>query len=87
MPKCKIRHKDVETLEWQDWADLPALSQYRKKPVVVEAVQMPGFFEVDTLEGTMQGAPNDFLIRGVQGEFYPCKPDIFSLTYEPVTQE
>jgi hypothetical protein len=38
---------------------------------------------IDTLEGTMTATPGDFIIRGVQGEFYPCKPDIFAATYEP----
>jgi hypothetical protein len=38
-----------------------------------------------TLEGTMMASPGDWVIRGVQGEFYPCKPDIFAATYEPVS--
>ena len=37
-----------------------------------------------TLEGTMTAQPGDWVIRGVQGEFYPCKPDIFEATYERV---
>ncbi len=37
-----------------------------------------------TLEGTMHARPGDWIIRGVKGEFYPCKPDIFAATYEPV---
>ena len=41
-----------------------------------------GLFEVYTLEGSMTVSPGDFIIRGVQGEFYPCKPDIFEATYE-----
>jgi hypothetical protein len=36
-----------------------------------------------TLEGTMKVTPGDWIVRGVQGEFYPCKPDIFEETYEP----
>ena len=42
--------------------------------------------EVRTLEGTMRAEPGDWIIRGVQGEFYPCKPDIFDATYEPVDE-
>lgn len=79
---------------------------FRKKPVEVEAVQLPfteapawladamdawtvrvytsGRAEIDTLEGTMTAQPGDWIIRGVKGEFYPCKPDIFAATYEPV---
>lgn len=37
---------------------------------------------IDTLEGTMRASRGDYIIRGVQGEIYPCKPDIFELTYE-----
>lgn len=40
---------------------------------------------VPTLEGSLFAAPGDYIIRGVQGEFYPCKPDVFAATYEPVT--
>jgi hypothetical protein len=38
---------------------------------------------IETLEGTMEARPGDWIIRGVKGEFYPCKPDIFAATYEP----
>jgi len=41
-------------------------------------------FLIHTLEGTMAADPGDWIIRGVQGEFYPCKPDIFDATYESV---
>lgn len=40
--------------------------------------------EIPTLEGTMIASTGDWIIRGVDGEFYPCKPDIFEKTYEPV---
>lgn len=39
---------------------------------------------IDTLEGHMRADPGDWIIKGVQGEFYPCKPDIFEATYELV---
>lgn len=42
---------------------------------------MPSVF-IRTLEGTMRADVGDYIIRGVQGEFYPCKPDIFHATYE-----
>ena len=83
--------------------------KYRKKPVVIEAVQWDGdnldevvaLGGVDTSigtpqahqlailtpEGTMFGSKGDWIIRGVKGEFYPCKPDIFEMTYEPVEEE
>lgn len=73
--------------------------KFRKKPVVIEATQwfkdgdhpavVPGklsgmpVFWVETLEGPMYVSPGDYIITGVVGETYPCKPDIFELTYEP----
>ncbi len=82
--------------------------RFRKKPVVIEAMQWDGTVEgvtpiidwildagtvvasftkegvlrIETLEGTMSASTNDYIIKGVQGEFYPCKPDIFEATYE-----
>jgi hypothetical protein len=44
-----------------------------------------GAVEIETLEGVMRADPGDYVIRGVKGEFYPCKPDIFEATYEAVT--
>lgn len=41
-----------------------------------------GFLKIDTLEGTMKASFGDYIIKGVQGEFYPCKPDIFHVTYD-----
>lgn len=89
------------------------MSKFRKKPVVIEAIQYTGTPEsnreiidwtrgsstpasmddrpgrgkaltISTLEGAHWVIPGDFIIRGVSGEHYPCKPDIFALTYEPV---
>jgi hypothetical protein len=42
---------------------------------------------IDTLEGMMTVSPGDWVIKGVKGEFYPCKPDVFMLTYEAVADE
>ena len=47
----------------------------------------PDALDIHTLEGTMAAHIGDYIIRGVQGEFYPCKPDIFAATYEEVTND
>jgi hypothetical protein len=39
---------------------------------------------IETLEGNMLASKGDYIIKGVKGEFYPCKPDIFELTYEKI---
>ena len=44
----------------------------------------PDCIEVVTLEGVMRADPGDYIIRGVKGELYPCKPDIFEATYEAI---
>jgi hypothetical protein len=46
----------------------------------------PEVLVIETLEGAMRAVPGDYVIRGVKGEFYPCKPDIFDATYEPTTE-
>lgn len=69
--------------------------KFRKRPVVIEATQWfklgdhpevtkfeNEFGWVDTLEGGHIVTPGDWIITGVKGEHYPCKPDIFELTYE-----
>lgn len=43
--------------------------------------------EIETLEGLMKANIGDYIIQGIKGEIYPCKPDIFEATYEPVTEE
>ena len=58
--------------------------KFRKRPVIVEAYQTEERVEIVTLEGTMIASPGDWIITGVAGEKYPCKPDIFFATYEPV---
>lgn len=60
------------------------MAKYRKKPVVIEAVQTPVEVLIETLEGTMKASPGDWIITGVKGERYPCKPDVFERTYEKV---
>lgn len=54
---------------------------YQKKPVIVEAVVLTEDTVISTLEGDMLGQKGDYLITGVNGEQYPCKPDIFHKTY------
>lgn len=86
------------------------MAKYRKRPVVIEAVQVSDAtfdsphpnpehiagviynplnrtVEIKTLEGTMTAQIGDWIIRGVHGELYPCTPDIFGATYEPVSDE
>lgn len=60
--------------------------RYRKKPVIIEAYQTDTELDIETLEGTMHASVGDYIITGVHGEQYPCKPDIFLETYELVEE-
>lgn len=58
--------------------------KYRKKPVIIEAYQTNEEKVIHTLEGDMKASVGDYIITGVNGEQYPCKPDIFQKTYDEV---
>ncbi len=60
--------------------------QYRKKPVVIEARLVLQTEQIKTLEGIMQANPGDYIIRGIAGEEYPIKPDIFAATYDQIEE-
>lgn len=60
------------------------MAKYKKKPLIVDAVQLTEHTTVETLEGVMQASAGDWLITGVKGEKYICRDDIFRATYEPV---
>jgi hypothetical protein len=48
-----------------------------------EMLDCPPYIQIATLEGVMRGELGDYIIKGIQGEFYPCKSDIFEASYEP----
>lgn len=58
--------------------------KFRKKPIVIEAYQTDREMVIHTLEGDHHASVGDWIITGVNGEQYPCKPDIFNKTYELV---
>ena len=62
------------------------VKKYRKKPVTIEAYQTDKELIIHTLEGDMKADTGDYIITGVKGEQYPCKPDIFKKTYELVIE-
>jgi hypothetical protein len=60
----------------------PQWKKYRKRPVVIHAFQTDKDMYIETLEGVMHASAGDWVIQGVSGELYPCKPDIFEQTYD-----
>ena len=63
------------------------IKKYVKKPVVVEAYQTDREITIHTLAGDLMASVGDYIIIGVNGEKYPCKPDIFKKTYEEVKEQ
>jgi hypothetical protein len=77
----------IEATQWFKMGDHPAVSEYNPEWHICghcnQAAKGHGW--VDTLEGGHKVCVGDYIITGVKGEHYPCKPDIFELTYEPVS--
>jgi len=67
----------------EDLAGIP-MKQFRKKPVIVEAQQIFLDYIIETLEGDMHAYAGSYIVRGVEGEIYPVKKEIFEKTYEEV---
>lgn len=84
MAKYRKRPVEVEAVQWTGgnvddiaaFCTVPLLFNYDKKSVTIP-----------TLEGGMTASCGDFIIKGVHGEFYPCKPDIFMETYQAVDDQ
>ena len=87
MPKFRKKPVEVEAMRW----DGSEGSQSRI--VTWSEGKVSGWFDdayhlaVDTLEGTMRAGVGDWIIQGVAGEFYPCKPDIFEQTYQVAEED
>lgn len=63
------------------------MKKFIKKPIVVEAYQTDREMIIPTLEGNMKADIGDWIITGIRGEQYPCKPDVFEKTYEAVSDD
>lgn len=81
----QYRKKPV-VIDADQW--LPKDRSCRENAAMIPGARVEGDkLLITTLEGVMTANPNDWIIRGVCGEYYPCKPEIFNATYEPVPQE
>jgi len=82
----KYRKKPVviEAMRWDDNDRTAHEIEQWASGAVYRVVADPTHLMIKTLEGTMTADPGDMIIKGVKGEFYPCKPDIFEATYEAV---
>jgi hypothetical protein len=94
MPKYRKKPVTIEAVQWFKNGDHPKVIQYIRYlgSLGVEyclkcnrSLKDHGW--VDTLEGGHIVCPGDWIITGIKGEMYPCKPDIFSATYDAVSEE
>jgi hypothetical protein len=91
--KARKRPVDIEYMVWPggaanatpviDWV----LSHSGTATYAEVDEAIPERLRIRTLEGQMLASPGDIIIRGVAGEFYPCKPEIFRETYDIITEE
>lgn len=77
-----VEIRDVISASGQQWSALPpwVKEAYEKGRLVIT----PNYLCIHTMEGILTGAIDDMLIKGVKGELYACKPDIFAATYDAV---
>lgn len=80
MKKYRKKPVVVEAKQWFNYGDHPAVFTKRNSPS-----DLWGY--IQTLEGEMTVIPGDWIITGVMGEHYACKPDVFEMTYEEVQEE
>ena len=81
MPKFRKKPVVIEAVRWFPFEDWNPMTHFMGGRIIVEPDNR---LVIETLEGTMRADPEDWVIKGVMGEFYPCKPDIFEATYEKV---
>jgi len=83
--EAKQWFKQYDHVVVEDWADLGIGFLYGNCKECGKS--MEGHGKIKTLEGVMTVCPGDWIIKGIKGEYYPCKPDIFEKTYEVVKEE
>lgn len=77
---------EIDAVQWNGlWEDVPRIKEFSPDVFVRSDLDHKRqYLFVKTLEGEHIVSPKDWVIRGIMGEYYPCKPDIFAMTYEEV---
>lgn len=91
MPKFVRKPVVIEAFrlgeEWPDWwADAVSANQVRTHNIMGEHSGGPDFAMLMSKDGVTRAEKGDWIIRGVKGEIYSCKPDVFEMTYEPAPE-
>ena len=74
----------IEVFDFLDGANYKETKSAEELEDFSQRMLKQGYIEIKTLEGMMKASFGDYIIKGIKGEFYPCKPDIFKATYEEV---
>ena len=87
MAKYRKKPVEVEAVKFEDTTEsISAIAEIAHDNLIrVDYRQKPVVMYIPTLEGVMTAQVGDYIIRGIEGELYPCKPDIFEKTYERVS--
>jgi hypothetical protein len=82
MPRFRKRPVEIEAVQW-DGGNIEQVAALAGSAKIQSGKRL---LVIHTLEGDMTARRKDWIIRGVRGELYPCKPDIFAATYEPADE-
>lgn len=83
MPKYRKKPAMIEAVQYLGKQNYREICEFVGKELTMEYMDTEQILTIETLEGELKANKGDYIIKGVQGEFYPCKPDIFEKTYEP----
>ena len=85
--KYHKRPVEIEAIKFDGWNWREVYQFMSDEPLMfTQDFRKEEYILIDTLEGVMKARVDDYVIKGVHGEFYPCKPDIFHETYEEVAE-
>ena len=86
--KYKKKPVTIEAEEFiiRDYNDVPVYMEYFGQKFIIKGENYNRYIEIPTLEGVMKANVGDYIIKGINGELYPCKPDIFKKTYDKVEE-
>ena len=86
MPKFRKKPIVIEAIQFVDGGNLREIEDFIRSGGGRSYWNNDGFIVIETLEGDMRADRGDWIIKGVSGEFYPCKDDIFKKTYDQVDE-
>ena len=89
MNRYRKKPVEVEAIQFTRRNIVEVMEFTNNQIEITTEIRMNGkmYAEIETIEGIMKVSENDYIIKGVNGEFYPCKPDIFEKTYEVIEDE